>query len=103
MTLFAIHSLHYMVIIGIKWLDLIFAAVGKRLSSASKKAGGEDLKLWEKGIKNHLYYSVLSSDGKIFSQLIIYMSNKQKMCSFVTYSIGIKTITQRNSLMVVNA
>ena len=32
-----------------------------------KKKGCEEINLWMKGIKNHMYYSVLSSDGKTHS------------------------------------
>jgi hypothetical protein len=47
-----------------------FSAVGKKLSAAAKKKEYQDLALWAKGVKNHLYYSILSTDGKTFSGLI---------------------------------
>jgi hypothetical protein len=39
--------------------------VTKKLEAAAKKKGLDDLGLWAKGIKNHLWYSVLTSDGKM--------------------------------------
>ena len=51
-------------------LAFIFAAVGKKLSAAGKVKGCEAINLWAKGIKNHLYYSVLTSDGKSVTVMI---------------------------------
>ena len=40
--------------------DFHVSAVGKKLCAAGKKKGCEEINLWMKGIKNHMYYSVLS-------------------------------------------
>jgi len=45
-------------------LFIAFSAVGKKLAAAGKQVGCEDINLWAKGVKNHLYYSVLTTDGK---------------------------------------
>ena len=39
-------------------------AIGKKLTAAGNKKSTEELGLWAKGVKNHLYFSVLSSEGK---------------------------------------
>ena len=40
-------------------------AVGKKITAAGKaKDAAEDIGLWGKAIKNHLYYAILTTDGK---------------------------------------